>query len=145
MDVTQAILTTTYDLLRGDAQLKARIGSHYEGPYHRTPVDAVSPFLVHKLDTNTGLDTATRPATYTLSAWDYGETTDRLWAIRERALALLDLARLSVPGQGIARFWHASDVWMPNEDRNVMTLALTFTVRYARAGEVANIQTQKGL
>lgn len=144
MDATKAVLQAVYNHLRNDAQLAARVGQHYRGPYHRTPVDAIFPFLVHKLDTSTGADNATRPASYSLEVWDHGETTDRIWSIRERILALLDLARLTAPTQGVARFWHANDVWIPNEDRNVMTLALTFTARYARAGEVTNIQATKG-
>lgn len=144
MDATKAILTTLYNALLNDTELAAVIGPHYQGPYHRTPVDAEFPFLTHKLDTLSGADSATRPASYTLEAWDLGETTDRLWNIRERLLALLDLARFTAPTQGIVRLWHASETWMPNEDRNVMTLALTFTVRYARAGEVRAIQDQKG-
>ena len=144
MDATRAVLQAIYDALTADAQLGERIGTHWQGPYHRTPVDATFPFLVHKLDTSEGLDNATKPAVYTLEVWDYGESTDAIWTIRERLMALLDMARLAATGQGILRLWHASDTWMPNEDRNVMTLALTFTARYARAGEVANIQTQKG-
>lgn len=145
MDATKAVLQAVYDALLADTDLAEAIGDHYQGPYHRTPVDATFPFLVHKLDTGEGLDNATKPAVYTIEVWDYGETTDHLWAIRARLMALLDMARLTAPTQGVVRLWHASDAWMPNEDRNVMTLALTFTVRYARAGEVAAIQTQKGL
>lgn len=144
MDVTQAVLTALYDALKGDADLAAIIGGHWQGPYHRLPVDATWPYIAHRLDTGEGLDNATRPATYTVEVWDYGETTDRIWAIRARLMALLDHARFTVPGQGIARLWHATDAWMPNEDRNVMTLALVFTVRYARAGEVRAIQEVKG-
>lgn len=144
MDVTQAVLTALYDALKGDAQLAGIVGGHWQGPFHRLPVDATWPYIAHRLDTGEGLDNATRPATYTVEVWDYGETTDRIWAIRERLMALLDHARFTVPGQGIARLWHATDAWMPNEDRNVMTLALVFTVRYARAGEVRAIQATKG-
>lgn len=144
MDATRAVLQAIYGTLTADAQLGERIGAHWQGPYHRTPVDAIFPFLVHRLDTGEGLDNATKPATYTVEVWDLGETTDAIWAIRERLMALLDMARLAATGQGTVRLWHASDTWMPNEDRNVMTLAMTFTVRYARAGEIANIQTQKG-
>lgn len=144
MDVTQAVLTALYDALAGDAQLAGIVGSHWQGPFHRLPVDATWPYIAHRLDTGEGLDNATRPATYTVEVWDYGETTDRIWAIRARLMALLDHARFTVPGQGIARLWHATDAWMPNEDRNVMTLALVFTVRYARAGEVRAIQATKG-
>ena len=144
MDVTKAVLTALYELLLNDATLAQLVGSHWQGPYHRLPVDATWPYIAHRLDTGEGVDAATRPATYTIEVWDYGETTDRIWAIRERLMALLDHARFTVPGQGIARLWHSTDAWMPNEDRNVMTLALVFTLRYARAGEVRAIQEAKG-
>ena len=144
MDATRAVLIALYNLLKNDATLAATIGEHWEGPYHRLPVNAEWPYVHHRLDSLEGVDNATRPATYTIEVWDYGETTDRIWSIRARLMALLDLARIQADGQGTMRLWHAADVWMPNEDRNVMTLALTFTVRYARAGEVRAIQTQKG-
>ena len=145
MDATKAALRVIFTALTNDTLLADLIGAHWQGPYHRVPDDAVFPFLVHKLDTGEGLDNATKPAVYTVEAWDYGDTTDLLWAVRARLMALLDLARFTAPTQGTVRLWHASDAWMPNEDRNVMTLALTFTVRYARAGEVHAIQVQKGL
>lgn len=144
MDVTQAIITELWNVLRADSDLQAIIGAHFAGPLTKVPADTAFPFLVHKLDTGDGLDRATRPGTYTVEVWDYGTSMSRTWAIRERLMALLDNARVTVPGQGIARFWHASDAQMPNEDRNVTTIALTFQVRYARAGEVRNILTQKG-
>lgn len=145
MDVTKAVLTTLYELMLNDTQLANLVGSHWEGPYHRLPTDAKWPYIHHRLDTSSGVDNATRPATYTIEIWDYGETTDRIWAIRARLMALLDMARTAIPSQGTLRTWHETDAWMPNEDRNVMTLALVFTARYARAGEVQAIQTQKGL
>lgn len=145
MDATKAVLQVAYDAILDDTQLAEIVGDHWQGPYHRVPDDADFPLLVHKLDTGEGLDNATKPAVYTIEAWDYGDTTDRLWAIRARLMAIFDLARFTAPTQGAIRFWHASDVWMPNEDRNVLTLALTFTVRYARAGEVRAIQIEKGL
>jgi hypothetical protein len=144
MDVTQAVLTALYELMLNDADLAILVGSHWQGPYHRLPVDTAWPYVHHRLDTLEGVDNATRPATYTVEVWDYGDTTDRIWAIRERLMALLDHARFTVPGQGIARLWHSSEAWMPNEDRNVATLALVFTLRYARAGEVRSIQATKG-
>lgn len=145
MDVTKAVLTTLYELLLNDATLAQLVGSHWQGPYHRLPVDATWPYIHHRLDTLEGVDGATKPAAYTVEVWDYGDVTDRIWSIRGRLMALLDHARHNAAGQGTARTWHSSDAWMPNEDRNVMTLALTFTLRYARAGEVRAIQTQKGL
>ena len=144
MDVTEAVLTAAYNTLLNDTDLKEAVGPHFEGPYHRTPVDATFPFIVHRLDTTEGLDNATKPATYSVEVWDYGETTNTIWSIREALMALLGLGRITVTNQGTARFWHSNDVWMPNEDRNVMTLTLIFTVRYARAGEVRSIQNQKG-
>ncbi len=143
MDATQAILTALYQRLRTDPGLAAAVGPHWQGPYHRLPVDAVFPYLAHRFDTGEGVDNATKPGTYTVEVWDYGETTDRIWAIRAHLMALLALTRITVPGQGVLRTWHSTDVWMPNEDRNVMTLALVFDARYARAGEIAAIQAER--
>lgn len=136
MDATQAVLTRLYQVLKDDPELATVMGAGYEGPYHRAPAEVRFPYLVHRLDTLEGVDNATKPAAYHLEVWDWGDTTDRLWAIRARLMALLGLARYQAPGQGAFRLWHASDAWMPNEDRNVMTLTLTFSVRYARASEV---------
>lgn len=144
MDVTQAVLTTLYHHLRDDQLLADAVGEHYEGPYARTPEDARWPYLWHRLDTLEGADNATRPATYTIEVWDYGQTLDRIWRIRARLNTLLDHARLNASSQGIIRLWFASETSMPSADRNVMTLALTYTLRYARAGEVRAIQQLKG-
>lgn len=144
MDAVQALTTALYDRLAGDEALAAAVGDHWQGPYLVPPVDAPWPYLWHRLDTSEGADNATRPATYTVEVWDYGETLARIWAIRARLIALLDLARVEVPGHGTARLWFNTETVMPNEDRNVNTLALVFTVRYARAGEVRAIQATKG-
>jgi len=144
MDVTQAVITRLWDALRSDTELNALMGAEYAGPLLKVPVDTLWPFLVHRLDTLDGVDRATRPASYTLEVWDYGTSFTRVWAVRARLMAILDGARFTVPGQGALRLWHASDAQLPNEDRNVMTLALTFQVRYARSGEVSNMLAQKG-
>lgn len=147
MDATKAVLSVLYDALKNDAALQATCADAYgtfPGPYHRAPVDAAWPYLTHRLETLQGVDNATRPASYTLTIWDYGDTTDRIWAIRARVMALLDLSRFTAPGQGVVRLWHAAETSMPTEDTNVMSLALVFEVRYARAGEIRNIQDTKG-
>lgn len=147
MDVTQAIITRLSQHISGDADLQALMPSDFGGPWMKVPADTTMPFLVHRLDTIDGLDRATRPANYTIEVWDYGTSMgDKVWPIRERLMALLDNVRLTVPNQGTLRLWHASDAQLPNEDTNVMTLALTFQARYGRSGEVRNmlLQTQKG-
>lgn len=144
MDATQDILTTLYERLALDPDLQTTIGPHYAGPHHKAPRDTPWPYLTHKLDTLDGFDRATRPATYQLHAWDRDDTTDRLWSVRARVMALLDGARLTVPTQGALRLWHASDAWLPDEDPDVVHLVLSFAVRYARAGEVRAILTEKG-
>ena len=50
MDATKAVLNALYDALRNDPDLAALMGAGWEGPYHRTPVDAAWPFLTHKLE-----------------------------------------------------------------------------------------------
>lgn len=142
MDATEAVLTSLWTTLTQDAQLIDLT----EGVrlYHKPPRDITWPYLTHKLDTITALDNGVRPATYTVHVWDRGPNTDRVWAIREHLMRLLDLSRHSIPTQGIARLWHATDAWVPDEDANVTHLVLVFTARYARAGEIASIQAQKG-
>lgn len=144
MDATQAALTALYHHLSTDDTLQTTIGAHYQGPHHKPPKDTVWPYLTHKLDTLEGVDRATRAAAYQLHVWDYATDATRIWAIRARLMSLLDGSRHAVPDQGTMRLWHESDAWLPDEDTNVMHLTLSFTVRYARAGEVRAILTQKG-
>lgn len=142
MDATEAILTSLWTTLRADALLDDAAGG--VRLYHKPPRDIQWPYLTHKLDTLTSLDNGVKPATYTIHVWDYGPNTDRVWAVRENLMRLLDLSRHTVTGQGIARFWHASEAWMPDEDPNVTHLVMIFECRYARASEIASIQAQKG-
>ena len=145
MDAAAAITTSLFTLLRDDSELAAACGPTYDGPHARLPEDEPFPYIHHRLAPTEGADNATRAATYTVEVWDWGENQARLWRIRARLLALLDLARVTVPGQGVLRLWFASETPLPNADRNVLTTALVFTARFARAGEVRAIQdTKKG-
>lgn len=144
VDVTGAIITALFERLRDDTSLAALMGEAWTGPHARLPEDTPFPYIHHRLASLEGADNATRPATYTVEIWDWGENQQRLWAIRGRLMALLDMARVNVPGQGVLRLWFASETPLPNADRNVLTTALVFSARYARAGEVRNITQEKG-
>lgn len=145
-DVTQAIITALWNLLVQDPNLVDLMPDDYAGPLTKAPADTTMPFMVHRVNTLDGLDLATKPAVYTIEIWDYGtDMGARIWPVRARLMALLHQARINVPQQGILRLWHVSETQMPNEDTSVMTLALTFDARYARAGEVSNqLLAQKG-
>lgn len=136
MDTTEAIITHLFETLRDDTELKDVLGSDYHGPLIRVPPDTMWPFLKHNMDSREGVDLVTRPGTYQVEVWDYGETLTRVWDTRARLMALLDNTIHRISGQGALRLWFTSETMLPNEDTNVMTLALVFTIRYARSGEV---------
>lgn len=141
MDVTAAVMTSLFHRLRDDPQLATIMSKNttWGGPYSKAPPDPPTPYIVHRLGTLEGQDNATRPASYTVEVWDAGENMDRIWAVRARLMALLDLARINVPNQGTLRLWLASETALPDFDRNWLNTTLTFMVRYARAGEVRAI------
>lgn len=139
MSVHQAIITHLWTLMRSDSTLAAEFGSDWPGPQARPPADTPWPYIFHKLETSESFDNATRSGTYRVEIWDYGASLNRTWRIRSRLMHLLDLSRHHIPGQGTLRLWYSSETSMPNEDTNVMTHALVFTIRHARAGEVAGI------
>lgn len=145
-DVTQDVMTALFHHLRNDPQLNALLRAKaiiWGGPYIKAPPDPPTPYIVHRLGSLEGADNATRPASYTVEVWDAGESMTRIWAARERLMAILDLARITVPNQGVMRLWFASETTLPDFDRNWLNTTLVFTTRYARAGEVRNIQTEK--
>lgn len=142
MDATKAIITALYSRMLNDTALVDLMRGtrpHWEGPYTRVPEDPPWPFITHRLSTIEGADNATRPANYTIEVWDWGEDMTRIWAVRARLMAILDLARITIPGQGVLRLWFSSETTLPNADRNELNTTLAFTVRYARAGEVRAI------
>lgn len=137
--VHQAVFTALWTLMRNDPVLQAEFSPDWPGPLARPPADTEWPYLFHKLETAESFDNATRGGTYRVEIWDYGTSLNRTWRIRARLMHLLDLSLRHIPNQGALRLWFSSETSMPNEDTNVMTHALVFTVRHARAGEIAGI------
>lgn len=144
MNVHQGIITSLWTLLRDDLILQAEFNLNWPGPLTRPPADTEFPYLHHVLETAEGADNATRTGSYRVEIWDYGTSLNRTWRIRDRLIQLLDLSRHQIPTQGTLRLWFTSETSMPNEDTNVMTHALIFTVRHARAAEVAGTLATKG-
>jgi hypothetical protein len=144
MDVTRAIIETLFAYLAADEPLGEVMGSRYSGPHYKPPKDTPFPYITQNLETLEAADRATRAAIYTLTIWDYGENGSRIFNIRGELMRLLDNARFTIPNQGILRLWHVNDIWVPDEDPNILRLTMTFEGRYNRSGEIQRISTNKG-
>lgn len=139
MDLELAIITALYNAITSDSDLQVAFGGavrlHLVRPDEDDPA---LPYLAHRLTHKTGDSVVVRPGLYYLDVWDYSETAERVYAIREAIMALLDKSMLSIPGleAEAVRFRIRDDGFIPEDTPGIWHYAFMFDVRYVRTSEL---------
>jgi hypothetical protein len=139
MDSELSVVAGVWERLTGDATLMSLLGGpdrvHLGLPDDEEPP---FPYLNHRVDTRSGDDKLVRQGTYFVDVWDYSDTADRAYAIRERVVALLDES-VTVTPTSTFRLSLAGSGTVPDPEPGIRHLALAFDLYLARAGELAAI------
>ena len=144
-DTELALITALHDLITTSPAVTAAAGLKPRVYYGLPDEDAPAlPYLTHSIAHGVREDVAVTPAAYHLDVWDYSDTARRIFALRGALITLLDESTITVP-ETTARFSLASHGLISDPEPDVRHYALSFSVRYTRAGELtALLARQEG-
>lgn len=148
MDTQSAIRYAVWYRLTQDEELKRLFGGQVRMYPVWAPKDAPLPYIVHRLE-NDRVDAAVKNGRWYLDFWDYNPTAERIYAIAERAIELMECSVLGLVDSGsgyvwvcqavqdaprdllaAARFYLLSDGDVPEDTDGIWHYASTWNIRF---------------
>ncbi len=139
LDTNLSLLSALYTVLTADATLKDAMGGTVRLYPVQATEDAVSPYLVHRIDGGlVGDFWPIRQSTYQLDAWSETDNVTEILAIRKRIIELLDERIFTATEFQSARLWLQTDGFIP-DDLSVWHYSFQWNLRLYRKSEAAAI------
>lgn len=141
VDTQASLLTSIYNLLTGDPDLKAAMGETVRlYPVWATP-DAAFPYLVHRIDINREPGThVVQGAIYYLDIWSDSPNMLEIAAIRKLLIGLLDELVFNTADVSLVHIEIMSDSFIPEPEQGIWHYATMWEWIFRRDSEAAAIE-----
>ena len=137
VDIMESLLTSLYNTLTADDDLKACMGGSVRLSPIWAPPDCGFPYLVHRIDMANVADwSPVRACTYYLDIWSDSPSAEEVLDIRQRLMALLDNHEFSTDETTEAWLWIQTDGFIPEVEQDIWHYACQFNLGWLRDAQI---------
>ena len=139
LDTQTSLINYLWNLMTGNAALKAAMGGTVRCYLARAKPDAPFPYIVHRIDIAASDPFPMRQATYILDVWSESDNASEILAIRTIILGLLDELIFTTDEVNSARLWIQADSFVPEIEQDFYHYVMQWNLRYYGVAETAAI------
>ncbi len=135
----ESIRNHLYNILTTDSELQTLLGGTVKLYNLHAIADADFPYLVHRLESGADTFWPLRQGTYIVDIWVDERSTDTIYDIRNRIVALIDELNFTTSAIDRGELWLQTDGLISEPQDGIYHYALQFNLRYYRTAETETI------
>ena len=140
VDIQKSLLTSIYNLLTTDADLKTAMGGTVRLYLTWAKSNATFPYLVHRIDMNIGGDWNPQDRdTYLLDIWSDSPNAEEILDIRKLIMGLLDGLDSSTAETTEFFLWRQTDGFIPEVEQGIWHYACQFNLKWLNDAQIGTL------